>query len=95
MQDMRRRPTLTSGGRTFVANLTKHDVYQLDFIVHHHTFSMLLSDGRTRVHGHVRRYLPTHNDALARTNVGRRRPRAMVVLTRALGGERFYSSLLK
>lgn len=95
VQDMRRRPTLTSGGRTFVANLTKHDVYQLDFIVHHHTFSMLLSDGRTRVHGHVRRYLPMHNDALARTNVGRRRPRAMVVLTRALGGERFYSSLLK
>lgn len=90
-----RRLTLTSGGRTFQANLTKYDVYQLDFIVHHHTFSILLTDGRTRVHGHVRRYLPRHADSLARTDVGRRRPRAMVILTRAIGGERFYSSLLK
>jgi hypothetical protein len=90
-----KRPTLTSGGRTFQANLTKHDVYQLDFLVHHHTFSMLLTDGKTRVHAHVRKYLPGHVDSLQRTDVGRRRPRAMVVLTRAIGGERFYSSLLK
>lgn len=90
-----RRLDLTSGGRTFQANLTKYDVYQLDFFVHHHTFSMLLSDRKTRVHGHVRRYLPGHGDALERTDLGRRRPRAMVLLTRAVGGERFYSSLLK
>ena len=56
---------------------------------------MLLSDRRTRVHGHVRRYLQGDGDELERTDVGRRRPRAMVLLTRAVGGERFYSSLLK
>jgi hypothetical protein len=27
--------------------------------------------------------------------VGRRRPRAMILLTRAMGGERFYASVLK
>jgi hypothetical protein len=86
---------LTSRGRTFGANLSKHDIYSVDFVVHHHTFSLLLSDGRTRVHGHVRRYLPQHSDSPARTDVGRRRPRAMILLTRAIGGERFYSSLLK
>eukprot|EP00804_Cyclotella_cryptica_P019971 CCRYP_007890-RA/>CCRYP_007890-RA protein AED:0.06 eAED:0.06 QI:175/0.87/0.77/1/1/1/9/101/1035 len=95
-RDSRKRLSfLTSRGRTFHANLTKYDVYQLDFIAHHHTFSMLLSDGKTRVHCHVRRYLPRHEDAWLRTDVGRRRPRAMVILTRAIGGERFYSSLLK
>ena len=93
-RDVRSR-RLTSGGRTFLANLTKYDVYQLDFIVHHHTFSMLLSDGKTRVHGHVRRYLPRHGDASQRTDVGRRRPRAMVISTRAIGGGRSYSSVLK
>ena len=86
---------LTSRGRTFGANLSKHDVYSVDFVVHHHTFSLLLSDERTRVHGHVRRYLPQHSDSSARTDVGRRRPRAMILLTRAIGGERFYTSLLK
>ena len=84
-----------SRGRTIGANLTKHDVYLVDFVVHHHTFSILLSDGKTRVHGHVRRYLPPHSDALSRTDVGRRRPRAMVLLTRTIGGERFYASVLK
>lgn len=86
---------LTSRGRTFGANLSKHDIYSVDFVVHHHTFSLLLSDGRTRVHGHVRRYLPQHSDSSGRTDVGRRRPRAMILLTRAIGGERFYTSLLK
>ena len=86
---------LTSRGRTFGANLSKHDIYSVDFVVHHHTFSLLLSDGRTRVHGHVRRYLPPHSDSSVRTDVGRRRPRAMILLTRAIGGERFYASLLK
>ena len=86
---------LTSRGRTFRANLSKYDIYSVDFVVHHHTFSMLLSDGQTRVHGHVRRYLPQHPDSSARSDVGRRRPRAMILLTRAIGGERFYTSLLK
>ena len=86
---------LTSRGRTFGANLMKHDVYHVDFVTHHHTFSLLLGDGKTRVHGHVRRYLPMHEDSIGRMDVGRRRPRAMIVLTRAMGGERFYSSVLK
>jgi len=86
---------LSSRGRTFGANLMKYDVYHVDFVVHHHTFSILLSDGKTRVHGHVRRYLPTHEDSVSRMDVGRRRPRAMILLTRAMGGERFYSSVLK
>ena len=86
---------LTSRGRTFGANLSKHDIYSVDFVSHHHTFSLLLSDERTRVHAHVRRYLPPHSDSSVRTDVGRRRPRAMILLTRAIGGERFYISLLK
>ena len=86
---------LTSRGRTFGANLSKYDIYSIDFVAHHHTFSLLLSDGRTRVHGHVRRYLPQHADSSGRTDVGRRRPRAMLLLTRAIGGERFYTTLLK
>lgn len=86
---------LTSRGRAVGAHLMKHDVYHVDFVCHHHTFSLLLSDGKTRVHGHVRRYLPTHTDSLVRMDVGRRRPRAMVLLTRAIGGERFYSTVLK
>ena len=86
---------VTSRGRTFGAHLTRHDVYHVDFVVQHHTFSILLSDGKTRVHGHVRRYLPTHEDSTSRMDVGRRRPRAMVLMTRAMGGERFYSSVLK
>eukprot|EP00569_Conticribra_weissflogii_P015809 CAMPEP_0171411470 /NCGR_PEP_ID=MMETSP0880-20121228/30157_1 /TAXON_ID=67004 /ORGANISM="Thalassiosira weissflogii, Strain CCMP1336" /LENGTH=1269 /DNA_ID=CAMNT_0011928559 /DNA_START=137 /DNA_END=3946 /DNA_ORIENTATION=+ len=91
----RNRALISSHGRTFGANLTKHDIYLVDFISHHHTFSMLLSDGKTRVHCHVRRYLPQHRDSLSRTDVGRRGPRAMVLVTRATGGERFYASVLK
>ncbi|KAL7548414.1 hypothetical protein ACHAWF_011705 [Thalassiosira exigua] len=90
-----RREKLTSAGRTFGAHLTRHDVYHVDFSVHHHTFALLLSDGTTRVHGHARRYLPAHGDSASRMDVGRRRPRAMILLTRAVGGERFYSSVLK
>lgn len=86
---------LTVRGMKAGASLMKHDVYHVDFVVHHHTFSVLLSDGRTRVHGHVRRYLPAHEDSVSRMDVGRRRPRAMILLTRAVGGERFYASVLK
>lgn len=94
-QQLASEQELTSRGRTFGANLSKYDIYTVDFVAHHHTFSLLLSDGRTRVHGHVRRYLPPHSDCALRTDVGRRRPRAMILLTRAMGCERFYSSLLK
>ncbi len=86
---------LTSRGLSTSANLMKHDVYHVDFTVHHHTFTILLADGQTAVHGHVRRYLPTHVDSMGRMDVGRRRPRAMILLTRAVGGERFYTSVLK
>ena len=86
---------LSSKGRTFGANLMKYDVYQLDFCTCHHTFALLLNDGKTRVFGHVRRYLPRHVDSVTRMDVGRRRPRVMILLTRAMGGERFYSSILK
>ena len=86
---------LTSRGLALGANLTGNDVYLVDFAPHHHTFSLLLSDGTTRVHGHVRRYLPPHADSHSRADVGRRGPRAMVLLTRAVGGERFYASVLK
>ena len=90
-----RAGALTSRGLALGANLTGNDVYLVDFAPHHHTFSLLLSDGTTRVHGHVRRYLPTHADSHSRADVGRRGPRAMVLLTRAVGGERFYASVLK
>jgi hypothetical protein len=86
---------LTSRGLALGANLTGNDLYLVDFAPHHHTFSLLLSDGTTRVHGHVRRYLPPHADSHSRADVGRRGPRAMVLLTRAVGGERFYASVLK
>lgn len=55
---------------------------------------MQLSSG-DRVYGHVRRYYPHHNIAKARMDVGRRSERAMVILTRASGGNHFYNSLLK
>ena len=86
---------LSSRGRTFGANLMKYDVYHVDFISSYHTFAILLSDGKTRVFGHVRRYLPTHVDSAIRMDVGRRRPRVLIILTRAMGGEQFYSSVLK
>jgi len=60
----------------------------------HHTFAMQLSTG-ARVYGHVRRYLPHNINAKARYDVGRRGIRAMVILTRGSGGERFYAAMLK
>jgi len=55
---------------------------------------MTLASG-DRVYGHVRRYFPHHNIAGGRMDVGRRAVRAMVILTRASGGNQFYASLLK
>jgi len=76
------------------ANLNRYDMYLKSFRPQSHTFTLQLSDG-TRIHGHVRRYLPTHTHSMGRSDVGRRGARAMVLLTRATGGERFFSALLK
>ena len=61
----------------------------------YHVFSHKLSNGCT-IHGHVRRYLPYHNEAEGRRDVGRRSERALIILTRnAGGGGRLYLGLLK
>lgn len=76
------------------AGLNKLDVYFYSFTYKYHNFTLQLTNG-SRVHGHVRRYLPPHREAKSRYDVGRRGSRAMVLLTRAPGGNRFYVSLLK
>lgn len=58
------------------------------------TFSLQLQSG-VRVHGHVRRYLPMHPGTKIRYDVGRRGERALVLLTRANGGDLVYSAILK
>ena len=60
----------------------------------HYTFSLQLQSG-VRIHGHVRRYLPAHNIAKFRYDVGRRGERALVLLTRSSGGDLVYSAILK
>ena len=84
-------------------HLTSRDIYHSDYYTnatkqHHHTFSVLLADNKTRVHGHVRRYLPSHDESHTRLDVGRRSYRAMILLTRARSGwgtEQFYNCVLK
>jgi len=76
------------------AGLNKRDLYLFGFQSSYHTFGLQLVKGM-RVYGHVRRYLPSHRDALSRIDVGMRGPRAMVIFTRAPGGHRFYLSVLK
>jgi hypothetical protein len=58
------------------------------------TFSLQLSTGQ-RLHGHVRRYLPTHPQVGIRYDVGRRSERALILLTRASGADGLYAALLK
>ena len=61
----------------------------------YHVFCHKLTDG-TVMHGHVRRYLPFHEQVGGRRDVGRRGVRALVILTRNPGGgNRLYSGLLK
>lgn len=60
----------------------------------HYTFSLQLQSG-VRVHGHVRRYLPAHEIAKFRYDVGRRGERALVLLTRSTGGDLVFSAILK
>ena len=84
-------------------HLTSRDIYHNDYYAnatnqHHHTFSILLADNKTRVHGHVRRYLPSHDESQTRLDVGRRTHRVMILLTRAQSGsgtEQFYNCVLK
>lgn len=59
-----------------------------------YTFSLQLKSG-VRLHGHVRRYLPFHQVAKTRYDVGRRGERALVLMTRVSGGDQVYSSVLK
>jgi hypothetical protein len=56
------------------------------------TFTLQLQSG-SRVHGHVRRYLP--NGTAARYDVGRRPERALVILTRICGADLVYAAILK
>lgn len=77
------------------SELNKLDVYVVGFRSQRHTFSLLLSDGETKLYGHTLRYLPRHRDAKTRADVGRRGARAMIILTRAAGADRFYTAILK
>jgi hypothetical protein len=60
----------------------------------HYTFSLQLQSG-VRIHGHVRRYHPVHEAVKTRYDVGRRGERALVMMTRANGGDLVYSAILK
>lgn len=77
------------------AVLNQFDVCCFSSRLVHHTFTLSLDSGRTRVYAHVLRYLPTHVDIKTRYDVGRRSERAMVLITRAVGGVKFYASLLR
>lgn len=83
------------GARDRGDHLNRLDIYVLGYRSERHTFTLLLSDGVTKMFGHVLRYLPTHSCAKARADVGRRGVRAMILLTRAAGGDQFYTAILK
>jgi hypothetical protein len=83
------------GGRDKSDHLNRLDVYVLGCKSERHTFTILLSDGVTKLFGHVLRYLPTNSCAKARADVGRRGVRAMIILTRVPGGDQFYTAILK
>lgn len=76
-------------------HLNKRDVYLVGFRSERHTFSLVLRDGVTKLYGHTLRYLPRHRNSKTRSDVGRRGVRAMVILTRAVGGDGFYTAVLK
>jgi hypothetical protein len=59
-----------------------------------YTFSLQLQSG-VRIHGFVRRYLPVHQVAKHRHDIGRRGERALVILTRYSGGDLVYAAVLK
>ena len=60
----------------------------------HYTFTLKLETG-SLVYGHVRRYLPTRDDALFRYDVGRRSGRALIIFSRFPGGDDFFAAILK
>jgi hypothetical protein len=72
-------------------DLNRFDVYFMKGF-QHHTFSLQLSNGE-RVQGHVRRILPGRVGN--RVDVGRRGVRALVLLTRASGGDTVFAGMLK
>ena len=81
--------------------LNRFDMYIQDYMFSqksftgaYHLFAMQLASGQ-RVYGHVRRYYPHHLQTNGRIDVGRRGVRALVLLTRAAGGEDVYHALLK
>ena len=86
---------LRKGNRVVKDHLNKRDVYLVGFRSERHTFSLVLRDGETKLYGHTLRYLPRHQNAKTRSDVGRRGVRAMVLLTRAAGGDGFYTAVLK
>jgi hypothetical protein len=76
-------------------SLNKYDVYifqNTSFL--QFTFTLQLQSG-TRLHGHVRRYMPPHLTARTRYDVGRRGERALIILTRNTGADLLYASILK
>lgn len=88
-------PTQQKPNAAGSSNLNQYDVYAMQnesFM--QFTFSLQLQTG-SRMHGHVRRYLPPHLTARTRYDVGRRGERALVLLTRATGADLLYTSILK
>lgn len=83
-----RQPPLPSSN-----DLNRFDVYVTKGF-QHHSFSLQLSTGQ-RVYGHVRRCLPAHHQANTRYDVGRRGVRALILLTRASGGDTMFAGMLK
>jgi hypothetical protein len=79
---------------SLTALLNRYDVNCFQLKSSYFMFSLLLDEG-TRVFAHVLRYLPIHPNVKIKFDIGRRGERAMVLLTRAVGGERFYSTVLK
>lgn len=73
------------------ADLNRYDIYMIQGF-QHHSFSLQLSTGE-RVIGHVRRCLPSR--VASRIDVGRRSVRALVILTRATGGDTVFAGMLK
>lgn len=75
--------------------LNKYDVYATqNTSFTRFTFSWQTSDG-SRLHGHVRRYLPPHLTARTRYDVGRRGERALVILTRHSTADALFTAMLK
>jgi hypothetical protein len=89
-------PTATNTSTsTTTRDLNQYDVYAMQTTAAHFTFSWQLADGR-RLHGHVRRYLPSHLSARTRFDVGRRGERALVLLTRhGTTADALFPALLK